>query len=169
MVQFPHTMLSPGDLVEGHQKLKNDCFACHAPFGGIANDQCIACHQLSEIGKDTANLNGTVSGKAKILFHQNLSSQSCMACHTDHDGINAKMPFNGFKHTLLAETVINDCVSCHAKPTDKLHGQLTSTCKSCHNTDGWKGVKFDHDMLAAADKNNCASCHQSPSDHLHSL
>ncbi len=156
-------MLSPGELVTGHQKLNNDCFACHAPFGGIDNQRCITCHKLDEIGRDSSGLN---AGKPKLLFHQKLASQSCTACHTDHDGMNPEQPLSGFKHTLLSETVINNCVSCHQKPADKLHDQLSSTCKSCHQTDGWKSdVVFNHNMLT--DKENCVSCHLKPTDNLH--
>lgn len=164
MVQFPHTMLSPGELVEGHQDLKNDCFSCHTAFSGVTNDKCIACHQLSEIGKDSS----MGAGNTKILFHQSLATQSCTACHTDHKGIAPEMPLGGFKHDLLSETVINNCVSCHQKPADKLHRQLTSNCKSCHNTEGWKSsVVFNHDMLTVSDKNNCVSCHENPGDSFH--
>ncbi len=168
MVRFPHTMLSPGELVQGHQEFNNNCFACHTPFGGIENDKCIACHKLSEIGKEANNGNNMVAGKEKVLFHENLSNQSCMACHTDHEGENPATKLDGFKHNLLSETVINNCVSCHQKPSDDLHKQLNTTCKSCHNTEGWKsGVKFDHDMLMVPDKNDCVSCHQKPTDNLH--
>ena len=168
MVQFPHTMLSPGELSQSHQDLSNDCFSCHTPFSGIENNKCIACHKLSEIGNDSLGMTDTLTGMTKILFHQSLSSQSCTACHTDHKGVSPEAPLGGFKHTLLSETVINNCVNCHQKPTDKLHDKLTSTCKSCHNTEGWKfSVKFNHDMLVVADKNNCASCHQRPDDSFH--
>ncbi len=168
MVQFPHTMLSPGELIQGHQDISNDCFSCHAPFGGIENNKCIACHNLAEIGRDTVGAGNTISGKEKILFHQNLSSQSCTACHSDHKGIKPELLPGGFKHTLLSETIVNNCVTCHQKPTDKLHSQLNTSCKSCHNTEGWKsGAKFNHNMLSASDKDNCVSCHQKPADKLH--
>ena len=161
-------MLSPGELIQGHQDLNNNCFACHAPFGGIDNDKCIACHKLAEIGK--ADLNTAMAGaeNTPVLFHEKLASQSCTACHTDHDGIDAQMQNKGFKHALLSENIIQNCVSCHQKPIDNLHKQLTSNCVSCHNTEGWKsGVKFNHEMLAAAEKDNCVSCHQKPVDNLH--
>ncbi|MDO8368237.1 MAG: cytochrome c3 family protein [Saprospiraceae bacterium] len=168
MVQYPHTMLSPGELTQGHQDLSNDCFSCHTPFGGIENDKCIACHKLSEIGMNAKNGLDTVAAGTKILFHEKLSSQSCLACHTDHQGIEPEKSLDGFKHNLLSETVINDCISCHQKPTDELHKGLNTNCKACHNTEGWKyAVKFDHDMLAVADRNNCVSCHENPGDSFH--
>lgn len=165
MAQFPHTMINPGDLIQGHQSLKNTCFSCHEPFKGISNEKCISCHKLSEIGIDTMNRSDTAS---QILFHQSLSEQQCTACHTDHNGINPTVVMGSFEHEMLLKKVVNNCVGCHQKPADNLHLQLTPTCKSCHNTDGWKsGVVFDHDMLPAVSKNNCTSCHQSPADSFH--
>jgi len=168
MVRYPHTMLSPGELIQGHQDLSNDCFSCHTPFGGIENDKCIACHKLSEIGMNSKNGVDTLIGRTKILFHEKLITQSCIACHNDHKGIESERSLDGFKHTLLPEKVINNCVSCHQKPTDDLHKVLTTTCKACHNTEDWKlSAKFDHNMLTVVDKDNCVSCHQKPTDKLH--
>lgn len=168
MVEFPSTMLSPGRLTNGHAQLKNNCTGCHEPFGGISNNKCIACHNLAEIGKDTSENALTVSGKKKILFHEGLSSQSCIACHTDHKGVDAAGQLNGFKHALLSDPLLNNCVSCHAMPTDNLHRQVNASCINCHNTEAWKNVvKFNHSMLLATDKTDCASCHQKPEDNFH--
>jgi hypothetical protein len=168
MVQFPHTMLSPGELIQGHQYLNNNCVACHTPFGGIANDKCIACHKPSEIGKDTLNPNDTKKDTTTILFHEKLISQSCTECHTDHQGKNDATRLNGFKHDLLPNTITNNCVSCHQKPSDPLHRQLNTNCMGCHNTEGWKNnVTFNHSMLTVADKNDCVSCHTRPPDAWH--
>ncbi len=52
-IQFPKTMVNPGDLTTGHQNLSDNCYSCHKPFWGISNENCIKCHTLSEIGKDT--------------------------------------------------------------------------------------------------------------------
>ncbi len=166
MVQFPHTMLSPGELVTGHQKLNNDCFSCHEPFGGVTNEKCIACHKLSEIGatsKDPA-----INLKEKVLFHQKLQTQDCKSCHTDHQGMTPASSISTFKHEMLESKVMDNCVSCHLNPADNLHKQVTNACKNCHNTEGWKNaVSFNHDMIQGADKNNCASCHQGPKDTFH--
>jgi hypothetical protein len=163
MVQFPHTMLSPGELLQGHQNLNNNCTACHTPFGGIENNKCIACHKPSDIGKDSADLNHTT-----ILFHEKLTSQSCTDCHNDHHGRNTAVALNGFTHTLLPNSVATNCVSCHPKPTGNLHNQLNTNCSSCHNTAGWKNnVTFNHDMLTVVNKNDCATCHQKSKDAWH--
>ena len=166
MYQYPHAMLNPGELVDGHQKLNDKCLACHNPFWGISNDKCISCHKLSEIGNDTLMLNDNT--KEKTLFHQNLSDQKCTSCHTDHKGIKPEYSLSSFNHEILNTTEINKCNSCHANPADNLHKQLTTACNNCHNTNGWKSsVTFNHDMIQGEAKNNCASCHKIPDDSFH--
>lgn len=166
IVQFPDTMLNPGILAEGHQSLNHNCFSCHQPFGGIDNNKCISCHELTEIGKDS--LSNQIIGKEKILFHQNLSTTACTACHTDHAGMNANLTLSTFKHEILAENTRNNCVNCHQKPEDNLHAQISASCNSCHNTSDWKNTTdFNHNMLEASVKNNCTSCHKTPADAFH--
>lgn len=167
LVQFPHTMLNPGELTAGHQDSKENCFSCHEPFWGIAKDKCISCHKLSDIGKDTLNLN---SENKKILFHEKLVNQKCNSCHTDHKGIKPEEPISSFSHELISGATISDCKSCHSQPTDNLHSNLSASCINCHNTTGWKSnVRFDHNMLQGIDKNNCSTCHQKPDDSFHKL
>jgi len=170
MYQYPQAMLNPGELIEGHQNLKENCLSCHEPFFGISNKKCITCHKLSDIGKDTINGKGKTAGMEKILFHQSLSDQKCSSCHNDHIGLKPEMHISSFDHGLLSESVISNCTSCHKQPSDNLHMQFSSECKSCHNTGGWKSdVKFDHAMINGDTKNNCASCHQKPDDSFHNL
>ena len=168
MNQFPHTMLNPGDLVEAHQNINNKCLACHDPFSGISNDKCISCHKLSSIGIDTLLVNASNLLNEKVLFHQYLSNQKCSACHTDHKGEKPKMSLSSFNHEMLPAIVISKCNSCHGQPSNQLHKQVTTNCKNCHNTEGWKSsVTFNHDMIIGVDKNNCASCHKKPNDTFH--
>ncbi len=168
MYQFPHAMLNPGELVEGHQKLNDKCLACHNPFWGISNDKCISCHKLSDIGKDTLMLSDTNATNEKVLFHQHLSNQKCTSCHTDHKGLKPEMSLSSFNHEMLPTTMISNCNSCHGQPADNLHKQLTTKCNNCHNTKDWKSsVTFNHDMIQGDSKNNCASCHKKPDDSFH--
>ena len=162
IIQFPHTMINPGELSEGHQKLNNECLSCHKPFAGIKNEKCIACHNLSTIGKDT------IGKRHKTQFHQQLSNQLCSSCHSEHQGVFPVQPLSRFKHELLSETIIQNCNSCHKKPIDNLHKQVSTNCSSCHQTQNWKNlIPFDHEMLL--NKSNCASCHQKPNDNFHTL
>lgn len=162
ILQFPHAMISPGELTKGHQNLNSDCFACHTPLQGITNVKCISCHTVAEIGMDTT---GT---KPKTAFHQLLSDQQCSSCHSDHQGVVPVQRRGSFKHSLLPQSTIDNCKSCHQKPSDNLHAQLTANCNSCHQSQSWKNVtSFNHELLL--NKSNCATCHQAPKDNVHSL
>lgn len=162
IMQFPHSTISPGDLLEGHQKLNDECISCHKPLGGIANEKCIACHKVANIGNDE------VGKQKKVLFHQNLTNQECSSCHTEHQGIFPEHTLSGFKHELLSLSIINNCNSCHSKPEDSLHSKVSANCNSCHQIQSWKKtIAFNHNLLL--NKNNCASCHIKPTDNYHSL
>lgn len=165
---FPHAMLNPGKLAEGHQNLNNKCLSCHTIFSGIASDKCISCHKLSDIGKDSLQGNDSTGNKVKSLFHQHLAAQECTSCHTDHKGIRPVLLISSFKHEMLSQSILVNCTSCHNKPDDKLHNQVTANCGSCHSFSGWKSAgTFNHDMILGTDKNNCTSCHQKPADAYH--
>lgn len=167
MYQFPHAMLNPGELTEGHQKLRDDCFSCHDPFWGISNNKCISCHELSDIGKDKLMSNGT---SKSVSFHEHLSNLKCTSCHTDHIGLKPEKSLANFEHSMLPENLTNDCSSCHGQPQDNLHKQLTTECNNCHNTNGWKSnVTFKHEMIQSNLRNNCISCHNSPQDSFHKM
>jgi hypothetical protein len=160
---FTDIMISPGELVKGHQDLNQKCNSCHKPFFGTPNDGCIACHKLDEIGKGADSV-----GKQKTLFHGLLGNQKCSACHTDHKGINPENQYNGFDHSLLDKTTMNLCGSCHSSPADSLHVRFTVECSKCHTTEGWKsGAHFDHNLILPDKVNHCASCHKQPDDDLH--
>lgn len=160
-VVFPRLMLNPGELTDGHKKIKDDCTACHKPFWGIESSRCISCHKLAEIG-----LNDTTANK--ISFHSKLKNQECVNCHSDHKGIHPKISISSFDHQLLSEAIQLNCNSCHDKPADKLHDQLSVSCNRCHSTKSWKfSGTFNHDMITGINKTNCISCHQKPSDSFH--
>lgn len=165
---YPHIMINPGELSQGHQKLANNCLSCHQPFSGISNDKCISCHKLADIGKDTLFSADTALNKNKVLFHKSFTNQDCIACHTDHKGVNPKLSLSKFEHSLITKPVLNNCVSCHQTPDNELHKQLSTNCKSCHNTTDWKAVTtFNHELIQGLNKNDCISCHQSPKDTFH--
>ncbi|MCC6727456.1 MAG: class III cytochrome C family protein [Saprospiraceae bacterium] len=165
-VKYPHVMLNPGELSQGHQDLNNKCYACHTPFGGIGNDKCIACHKVSEIGLDTST---TMAQAKKVLFHEQLLNQTCTSCHTDHNGTIPDPTLTNFEHSLIAQTIVNDCIKCHQKPDDRLHKQLSESCNKCHTTNEWKlSEPFDHAMITSVGRENCTSCHKNPNDSFHS-
>lgn len=164
MTAFPGIMVSPGELAEGHQDLRDSCTACHRPFWGLPNEKCISCHELSKIGLDTAGMDTTA-----VLFHSQLADVKCTACHTDHWGAKPAASISrGFTHDFLPVSQRDRCNSCHAKPDDDLHSKLSTECAKCHQVNDWKlSSPFNHDLLPASDKNNCVSCHQTPADAYH--
>ncbi|MBL0104542.1 MAG: class III cytochrome C family protein [Bacteroidetes bacterium] len=165
MVMFPHVMVNPGELSSGHQKLSNKCTSCHEPFRSIPNAKCVACHKLEDIGRDTLSVINPDSSGRSTPFHVALKDQSCIECHTDHKGEKVRM--SQFDHMLLPPAIINTCEKCHNKPTDKLHGRLSTSCTNCHSTKGWKtGVVFNHSMIQG-DNSKCTECHQKPTDTFH--
>ena len=162
---YPHLMVSPGPLVPEHAALATDCFACHAPLRGATAERCIACHALPDIGLRTTKgvaIKAVLAGTAaplKTSFHQELTEQNCMACHSDHAGPkltqSSRKPFS---HALLRVTTRDRCDSCHAAPTNVMHRSLSVGCAQCHKTEAWKPATFEHDKLFVLDKDHNASC-----------
>lgn len=156
---YPHTWISPGELVQGHQKLNNECTACHSPFQGIEKSKCISCHKLDEIGKDNANA---------ILFHDRLKNSACTSCHTEHFGKIQDRSLLKFDHNLLSDDDNNNCISCHKAPLTGSHRNFLSSCTSCHTTNNWKMNKaFNHQMILPEAQKNCTLCHTAPADNMH--
>ena len=167
-VQFPHTMINPGELVQEHQHIKSNCNACHTPFSGVSSSKCISCHAVATIGKDSLGHADSTKYSGKHLFHQQLIQQSCTSCHTDHKGIIPANKINSFSHEMIKPAIRNNCNSCHAQPKDTIHSFVSTTCNRCHNTNGWKNdVQFNHDQIVATVKSNCIACHQKPADDFH--
>ena len=160
---YPHLMVSPGAVVAGHQEIATDCFACHAPLRGASSARCIACHALPDIGLRTTKGQVLPTKGTKATFHQELSEQNCMACHSDHAGPKlTQRNRKPFSHALLRTSVQEQCQSCHTSPTDKLHRSASGSCKQCHSQIAWKPATFDHDKSFVLDRDHnveCATCH----------
>jgi hypothetical protein len=165
---YPQLMVSPGALIPGHARLEKDCFACHAPWRGAASERCQKCHRLADIGIRTTQGAPLTQTKLKISFHQRLSEQDCIACHSDHAGPKlAERAGKRFSHSLLQPAVREGCSVCHAAPSDNVHRDLSAQCARCHTTDGWRPASFDHSMLSQAELQRCEGCHRPPRDRLH--
>lgn len=172
---YPHLMVSPGPLVPGHAALATDCFACHAPLRGAAADRCIACHALPDIGLRTTKgiviaANGAGSAPATTMsFHQELTEQNCMACHSDHAGPKlTQRSRKPFSHDLLRVATRGRCDACHAAPGNDLHKNLSVGCAQCHTPKAWKPATFDHDKFFRLDKDHnasCVTCHNTAGDY----
>jgi hypothetical protein len=159
---YPHLMISPGSLVPAHAALTETCSSCHQPFRGVAPEKCISCHALPDIGIRTTNglpLDGQDMGPP---FHQALTSQSCLSCHSEHPGGNPNAREPSFSHGLLNASMRDQCASCHVPPADQLHADKTANCSTCHSQDRWKPATFDHTRLfplTGPHKATCATCH----------
>ena len=169
---FPARLLSPGALMKGHEKLKNECLTCHKPFSGTGRLQCVSCHKPGEIG--VRSVAGVPLSKvtSKAGFHRSLAESSCIECHTDHKGSDASKALKTFLHDNLSPSVRNNCNTCHLdrKPADSLHRNYAQgSCAQCHGTTQWKPATFDHKTLSAASGAQCISCHKAavPKDALH--
>lgn len=68
----PQTAISPGPVLEAHQSIGNDCFACHTPLLGSRHEKCATCHAVDRIGLFTT-AGQAIAGK-KAAFHQDRKS-----------------------------------------------------------------------------------------------
>jgi hypothetical protein len=160
---YPHLMVSPGPVVAGHAGIASDCFACHAPLRGASSARCVACHAVADIGLRTTKGQSLPPKATKVAFHQNLSEQNCMACHSDHASPKLTQGHRkAFSHAMLRTAVQDQCQSCHRSPADKLHRGVSGSCNQCHAQTAWKPAMFDHDksfLLDADHKVQCSTCH----------
>jgi hypothetical protein len=159
---YPHLMISPGPLIKEHRTLTTDCFACHAAFRGSSAQKCVACHKLADIGKVTTVGLPIADHKIHVPFHQKLIEHDCIACHSDHAGLQAYRMQRQFSHALLDAATREQCESCHQKPTDSLHSKISGNCLQCHRLDRWKPATFAHDEYFILDRDHdsqCVTCH----------
>jgi Class III cytochrome C family len=160
---FPHLMVSPGALIDGHTQFATDCFACHAPLRGASSQRCVTCHAVPDIGFRTTKGAPIAQKSRKTPFHQELIEHDCMACHSDHQAPRlTQRSRKPFSHALLRASVRDHCESCHKVPTDSLHRQITGNCLQCHRQEQWKPASFEHDKLFLLDRDHnttCVTCH----------
>lgn len=174
-------LVSPGALIEAHQREAESCNECHQSFERSTQGQlCLVCHE--EVDADL---------KAGAGFHGRLGRSSegeCRVCHTEHKGGRADIvglvaesfdhrrtdfPLEGAHATASCggchekgrphREAKHDCVACHGDD-DPHAGELGDRCGDCHAADGWQAVVFDHAETRFpldgkhADA-SCASCH----------
>lgn len=158
----PQLMISPGKPVEAHIDLADDCFACHTPFIGSTAEQCITCHTVADIGIKTTKGLSIDKEQKNVAFHQKLVEEDCMACHSEHKGVQPFRPIGQFSHDLLQTSVKEQCDSCHSNPDDGFHRKITGNCAQCHSNDAWLPATFEHEKYFRFDKDHnteCATCH----------
>ncbi len=160
---YPHQMVSPGNLKPAHAGLQQNCFACHAPFRGASSERCIACHTVADIGRRTTKGSPVSGFPLRPPFHQELASQDCMACHTDHPRPRLTRNIErAFDHARLKPDTRLHCATCHRAPANDLHRGADPPCAQCHNTRAWTPATFDHGRyfsLAPPHDTTCSTCH----------
>lgn len=155
---FAELMVSPGKLITGHQQLEKNCFKCHVAFKGISAEKCMNCHKAIEIGRVTTTGKPVTKARASTPFHQELISQDCTACHSDHAGVKPYHLQGSFKHELLKKEANEKCHACHKAPVDLLHKKIVNNCGQCHTQKKWTPADFDHDKYFVLDRDHNASC-----------
>ncbi|NTW47152.1 MAG: hypothetical protein HGB16_03330, partial [Chlorobaculum sp.] len=110
---FPDRLLNPGHLMQGHAYIEKDCLSCHKPFRGALAMQCVSCHKPDDIGVRSVDGTDLPKKAGKALFHRGLPANSCLECHTDHKGRDAKKALRTFKHESLGANLRANCNTCH--------------------------------------------------------
>jgi hypothetical protein len=111
-VQTAFAQLSPGPLSKVHADLEgiSNCTRCHESGKAIGGVQCLTCH--------VAIKNQLTSGHG---FHFAHASRSCVDCHKEHLGINAKI------------TKFDESTFDHVQTGFDLTGAHASLkCEQCH-------------------------------------
>lgn len=156
--QSLESVLMPGRLVAAHAELEDDCDKCHVKFDrGAQAGKCLACHEA--IAADVEAGRG---------YHGRIAERRCSACHTDHEGRDARivrLDPAAFDHGLTdfvlegrhAATACedchradaphraapSDCIDCHHQ--DEPHRpSLGERCDDCHRPARWSDARFDH-------------------------
>ncbi|MDP3147646.1 MAG: hypothetical protein Q8N83_00825 [Ignavibacteria bacterium] len=154
------------------------CTTCH-PTSPYSNFTCLSsgCHPKSSTDSDHI---GEVNGYSYV-------SSECYRCHPTGQGegafnhSNSRLPLNGVHLTTSCESchlpnsstaLSPDCSSCHqnsfaysANPNHQVLG-LSTDCKMCHTSDGWKPSLFDHasttyQLIGKHATAACSDCHKS--------
>ncbi len=171
VVTAPYYAINPGVLSRGHEELKNDCLKCHSLAAGAVTEKCLECHKREGIGlKPVKAVADYKENKRANLLHRNITEIECVTCHLEHTGEAKNFAIKKFSHQIIGTSTREKCSACHdyQKPADDLHSLVKDECSKCHNTESWKGAKFDHASLGA-NKDNCTKCHEKvkPNDDLH--
>ncbi|MEI8325224.1 MAG: class III cytochrome C family protein [Betaproteobacteria bacterium] len=159
---YPHLMVGPGKLIPGHKQLDADCFACHVSFTGASSRKCVSCHKPVDIGHLTTQGAAISKPLTSTPFHQELISQDCVACHSDHAGVKRYHLKGYFDHALLKKEASNRCQLCHKSPADALHQPITGNCAQCHTQQRWTPASFEHGKYFVMDRDHntgCVTCH----------
>jgi hypothetical protein len=137
--------ISPGELSRVHETLEgiSNCSQCHESGQEISGTKCLACHTEIKKGIDT-----------KRGFHFLTSERTCISCHKDHLGKDARI------------TQFDESHFDHSKSGFALSGKHGSLkCEQCHvdkfiTSVEVKKVLKDHPHKTFLGlEQRCISCH----------
>ena len=178
------SLLSPGDVIEGHADIESECSECHKSFDkGAQRGLCMVCHE--DVATDVRG------GEGFHGLHPEAGDAQCRTCHTEHLGRDADivgLEENAFDHEFTDFELIGkhqqaECGDCHAEgdkrrdaPTacfdchsedDPHEAQMGDACGDCHSPTDWTAVDFDHDttgwpLIGKHGEATCDSCHEDP-------
>mgnify|MGYP001157938792 FL=1 len=153
--------LLPGKSMRVNHLHKNlegmDCITCHSEHNGVSvhsekkkfshdlliprvKSDCISCH---------------TEDKPKNEMHS--KATDCGVCHQ-----TINFTYATFNHSSLSQDQLLNCSSCHTKPTDDYHSQITQDCSSCHTVESWNSAISGHNHIFQFDSNHpqtCQNCH----------
>lgn len=177
------SLADPGPLSEAHAFLGDNCAACHTPYRGVEDSNCILQRQptsfhanIGHCAKCHAEHRHPPARLSKMdhkLFvdigrHQlseaSDTSEAAEAAERVRHWIRggqarAALPPGNVELTPLERTL--DCAACHRN--DDRHFQLFGNdCAACHGTKKWNLTDFQHPSPMSRD---CAQCHQAPPSH----
>jgi hypothetical protein len=143
--QFTFAQISPGSLSKVHANLEgiSNCTQCHESGQEITGTKCLACH--IEIKNQMDSGHG---------FHFANASTSCITCHKEHLGTDAKI------------TKFDESQFDHSKTSFPLTGtHITTKCENCHDARNIKNADVNKILIANPHKtflgltSQCVSCH----------
>lgn len=157
---FPGEAISPGDLLEKHSHLEENCSSCHVTFQGPSGEKCTKCHAPEKIGTLKPGISGTA--KKAVTFHREFGPDSCISCHKEHQGRFASSQTVQFSHQMLGLKDMQNCIECHPRPQDSIHQKASQNCAQCHSSSNWGSAEIDHSAYFRFDRDhqaNCSTCH----------
>ena len=160
--------ISPGPLAKPHSFLDGatHCTQCHAISFGSSQYKCLDCH--TEIRQRVDEHRGYHAS----LFPKGATGKDCVACHSDHNGVNFNLIHwepsqQAFDHSKTGYPLVGKhaglaCNQCHnaknipasqrgsiiVKDLNQTYLGLSRECNSCHAD--------EHNGQLGT---NCASCH----------
>jgi len=145
------TQISPGPLSRAHQEVEGatNCTRCHAVKSSTPDFRCLDCHR--EIAVRLQQRRGLHAS----FVAPGAPSNSCVKCHSDHNGENFQM--------VRWEPKTLD----HSKTGYKLEGKHAAlACNRCHNRE--KIAPAERPAILTKDLNrsyiglsqSCTSCHE---------